>query len=306
MNRAQFNKSIVPGLFALAKSSYSLKSSEAIWRKLAKVANSNRAYEEGAYFAGLGLPVVKPEGQEITYDDHVQGPTKRWNHRTYGLGTTITEELIEDSLYGEVPTSMQQQVKEIGDSFAELWEILVHDIFNNGTNTNNHTDGEGNAIFGTTHTRLRGGTWSNLLTPASDLSATALQTVIQEFTTQKNDSGKFQIIKPKIMLVHPNNAWKTWELLESNFDPESANNSINSIRKWGLQPMISPFYTDTDAFTLIAEPSDPNSGIRAYMRRKVTFAQDGDFDTGDMKFKGTARFSVEVNKANNMFHSAGA
>ena len=77
-------------------------------------------------------------------------------------------------------------------------------------------------------------------------------------------------------------------------------------KKWDLNPMISPWYTDTDAFTLIAEPPHADGGIIAFMRRDVTFAQDGDFETGDFKFKGTARFSVEVNKANNLFHSAGA
>ena len=306
MNRSQFNKSLVPGLFALQINSYRQKAKEAIWKKLVNMRKSKRAYEEYAYFGGLGLPAVKPEGKAITYDDFVQGPTKRWNHKTFGLGTTITEEEIEDNLYSDVPTSMAAQVSEIGNSFAELWEILVHDIFNNGTGTTTHTDAEGNAIFGTAHTNLRGGTWTNLLAPAADLSATTLQTAIQTFTTQKNDSGRFQIIKPKWILVHPNNSWKTFELLESGFDPESANNSINSIRKWGLKPIISPFYTDTDAFTLIADAPTAESGIIAYMRRAAKFQQDGDFETGDAKFKGTARFSVEIAKGNNLFHSAGA
>lgn len=306
MNRSQFNKAVVPGLFALTESRYKRKASEALWKKLVNTKSSNRAYEEAAYFGGLGLPAKKPEGQAISYDDFVQGPTKRWTHTTYGLATTITEEMIEDSLYSEVPTRMQEQVAELGDSFGELWEILVHDVFNSGTATTSHTAGDGLAVFSASHTALRGGTWSNLLSPAADLSATSLQTAIQTFTTQKDDTGKYQIIKPKYILVHPNNAWKTWELLESKYDPESANNSVNSIRKWGLTPIVSPYYTDTDAFTLIAEAPGMNGGICAFMRRKPKFANDGDFDTGDFKFKGTARFSVEVNKPNNLFHSAGA
>jgi hypothetical protein len=273
---------------------------------LCNVRNSTNAYEENAYFAGLGLPAKKPEGQPITYDDWVQGPTKRWTHTTYGLGTTITEEMIEDSRYGDVPTEMGSQTAEIGASFAELWEILVADMFNNGTATTNHTAGDGLALFSASHTSLRGGTWGNLLSPASDLSATALQTAIQSFTTTKDDTGKYQIVKPQYILVHPNNSWKTWELLESAYDPESSNNAVNSLRKWGLTPIISPFYTDTDAFTLISEPPNETAGIIVFMRRKPTFAQDGDFDTGDFKFKGTARQSVECNKPSNLYHSAGA
>jgi hypothetical protein len=306
MNRSTFNKAIVPGLFSLAIDAFERKNKEAIWKKIATVKTSNRAYEESAYYGGLGMPVIKSEGTEVTYDDFVQGPTKRWTHKTYGLATRVTEEMIEDSLYPDVPTEMGDMTAEIGSSFAELFEVLVHDIINNGTATTNHTAGDGLAIFSASHTSLRGGTWSNLLSPAADLSATSLQTAIDNFTTTKDDSGKYQIIKPKYLFVHPNNAWKAYELLESAYDPETANNSVNSIRKWGLQPIVSPYLTDTDAFTLMADAPNPNGGIIAFLRRKPTFAQDGDFETGDFKFKGTCRFSVEVNKPNNLYHSQGA
>lgn len=306
MNRAQFNKSVVPGLFALARSGYKLKSSEAIWKQLAEMKSSNRAYEESAYFAGLGLPAVKAEGTAVTYDDFVQGPTKRWTPVTYGLAIKITEEQIEDCLYEEVPTEMAQMSKELGLTFAELKEILVHDVINNGTSTTYHTAGDGLAIFSASHTALRGGTWSNLLSTGADLSATSLQTCIDNFTTTKDDTGKYQIIKPRKLLVHPNNAWKAYELLESGYDPESANNAINSIKKWGLQPLVSPYLTDTDAFTLIADAPTNVSGIIAIERRKFKAAQDGDFETGDLKIKATMRFCVECNRPDNLYHSAGA
>lgn len=306
MNRTQFNKAVVPGLFSFAVDAFERKASQAFWKKLTKVKSSKRAYEESAYFGGLGLPAVKPEGQPVSYDDFVQGFTKRWTHKTYGLATRITEEMIEDTLYGDIPTKMKSQTAEIGASFAELWEILTHDIINNGTNTTNHTAGDGLAVFSTSHVSLRGGTWTNLLSPAADLSATALQSCIDTFMLQKDDSGKFQIIKPKWILVHPNNLWKTKELLNSAYDPESANNSVNVIQDFNLKPLASPYLTDTDAFTLVADPPNEDGGIITYMRREVTFAEDGDFETGDFKFKGTARHSIEVNKPNNLFHSQGA
>jgi len=308
MNRSQFNKAVVPGLFAFAVDSYRRKESESIGKKLCggKYRSSNRAYEDAAYFGGLGFPLAKPEGKEISYDDFVQGPTKRWSHVTYGLGTRITEEMIEDTLYGQIPTTMSSQSAELGASFGELLELLTHDMINNGTNTTNHTAGDGLALFSGSHTNLRGGTWSNLLSPAADLSATSLQACIDNFTTTKDDSGKYQIIKPKLIFVHPNNAWKAYELLESGYDPESANNSINSIRKWGLQPVVSPYLTGTTAFTLYANPANADGGIIAFMRRKLKVAQDSDFETGDLKFKATMRFSIECNKPNNLYHSAGA
>lgn len=308
MNRSQFNKAVVPGLFSFSLESYRHKEEESVWKKIVggKARSSDRMYEDTAYFGGLGFPVVKPEGKEITYDDVVQGPQKRWVHITYGLGMRITEEMIEDTLYGDIPTTMESQSKELGISFGELLEVLVHDIINNGTSTTNHTAGDGLAIFSASHTSLRGGTWSNLMNPAADLSATSLQTAIDNFTTTKDDSGRYQIIKPKLLFVHPNNAWKAYELLESGYDPESPNNSINSIRKWGLQPIVSPYLTGRTAFTLYSEPPHSDGGVIAFMRRKFNVKQDSDFETGDLKIKATMRFSVECNKPNNFYHSSGA
>ena len=306
MNRSTFNKSVVPGLFVFASEAYQPKSSEQLWKRLAKVKNSKRAFEEGAYYAGLGLIPFKPEGQAIDYDDMVQGPTQRWSHRTYGLGVKITEELIEDSLYPEVPTEMEAIMRELGASANETLEVLTHDIINSGTGTATHTDGLDLAIFATGKTRLRGGTWDNLLSPASDLSATSLQASLDTFENTRDDTGKIQIIRAKEIWVNQANAWKAKELINSAYDPESANNSINTIKERNLQLVVSPFLTDTDAFTLVADPPHASGGIIAYLRRKVTFAQDGDFETGDAKFKTTFRFSVEVNKPSNLFHSAGA
>ena len=306
MNRATFNKVVVPGLFSFASEGYKLKSSEQLWKQIAKVKSSKRAYEESAYFAGVGLLSVKPEGQAIDYDDMVEGPTKRWNHRTFGLGITITEELIEDSLYDELPTEMSSISTELTESATETLEVLTHDIINSGTGTTTHTDGLGLAIFATGKARLKGGTWDNLLSPASDLSATSLQASLDTFENTRDDTGKIQMIRAKKIWVNQANAWKAKELLNSAYDPESANNSINTLKERNLQLVVSPFLTDTDAFTLVADPPHANGGIIAYLRRKITLAQDGDFESGDAKFKLTLRFSVETNKPNNLFHSAGA
>jgi hypothetical protein len=268
--------------------------------------SSKRAYEESAYFGALGLIPSKEEGAPIAYDEFVQGPTKRWTHKTYGLGVRITEELIEDSLYPEVPTQMKQFSEELGSSARETLEILGFDIINNGTATATHTDGLGNAIFSTGKVRLRGGTWNNLLAPASDLSATSLQAALDEFENTRDDSGKIQMIRAKKILVNPANAWKAKELLNSGYDPESANNSINALKERNLQLIVTPYLTDTDAFTLWADPPSSNGGIIAYMRRDVDFAQDGDFETGDALFKVTFRYSIECNKPNNIYFSAGA
>ena len=306
MNRATFNKAVVPGLLDFAVAGYQLKNKEQEWRKMVSVRSSKRAYEEIAYFAALGLIPKKPEGTAITYDDFVQGPTKRWTHVTYGLGCTITEEMIEDALYPDIPTRMESITRELGSSARETLNIIVFNMYNNLTSTTYHTGADALALASGSHTQLRGGTWSNLLSPAADLSASSLQTAIDNFETQKDDTGKRQILKAAKILVHPNNAWKAKELLNSGYDPESANNAVNTLKERNLQLMVTPYYTDTDGFTLIADPPNNSVGPIAFLRRNVNFAKDGDFETGDAKFKTTFRFSIETGSARNLYHSAGA
>lgn len=306
MNRSTFNKAVVPGLFAFMINGYKKASAASQWKQICSLRTSKRAYEEAAYAAGLGLFIHKPEGTPIAYDDMAQGPTKRWVHKTYALGAKITEELIDDSLYPEIPTDMKSLTGELGRSADETFEILVWDMLNNGTATTNHTAADGLALFSGSHTYIDGSTWSNLLSPAADLSATALQTAIDNFELIKDEVGRYQVLKANRIIVHPNNAWKAKELLNSAYDPESSNNAINTLKERNLRLIVSPYYTDTDAFTLMAEPANEISGIIAFNRRKLTYAQDGDFETGDAKFKGSFRFSVECAKPDNLYHSGGA
>jgi len=310
MNRTQFNKVVVPGLFSFMVDSYKPRAADEEWRSIVEsagaVKTSKRAYEEAAYYAGFGMVAGKGEGEAITYDELVQGPTKRWTHRTFGLGCRITEELIEDSLYPDLPTEMESFTRELGVAARETLNVLTFDVFNSGTGTTTHTGGDALAIFSGAHTQLRGGTWSNLLSPAADLSATTLQTALDNFENQKDDTGKWARNRAQWILVNPSNAWKAKELLNSGYDPESANNAVNTLKERNLKLVSTPYYTDTDAFTLISEPAHSNAGLLAFLRRKVTFAKDGDFDTGDALFKVTFRFSVEINRASNLYHSAGA
>jgi phage major head subunit gpT-like protein len=258
---------------------------------------SRRAYEESAYYAGLGLLPEKPEGEAISYDDFIQGPTKRWVHRTYALGVRITEEMIEDCLYPDIPTEMSDMTKELGRSARETIEILVHDVYNGATKT----AGDGLAVFSNTHTKLGGGTWSNLLTPAADLSASSLRQAIQNFENTTDDRSKQQVLRPSILMVTPGDEWKARELLNSGYSPEDANNAINPLQSRNLQLLVNPYLTDEDAWYLIGEKNP----IITFMRRNVQFAKDGDFETGDAKFKTSFRISTEVNFPMGIYKSAG-
>lgn len=299
MNRGTFSRAVVPGLFSFMVDSFKERPEQ--WRTVTNVKSSRRTYEESVFYAGFGLVPEKPEGERITYDEQIQGPLKRWTHVTYGLGGIISEELIEDTLYPEVGR-MEGISRELGRSARETLEVLTFDIWNNGTVTTNHTAGDSLAVFSNVHKRLGGGTWSNLLTPAADLSATSLQNAIDVLEDTTDGRNKQQLIKAVKLLVPTGLAWKAKELLNSGFDPESSNNAINAVKERNLQLIVSPYLTDTDAWGLIADQNP----LIAFLRRKVTFAKDSEFDTGDMKNKVTFRFSIEVNNPLGLFWSAGA
>lgn len=296
MNRSQFSKSVVPGLFSFMSSSF--KERQPFYSKVSTIKTSRRAYEESAYYAGLGLLPEKPEGEAIAYDDFIQGPTKRWVHVTRALGVRITEEMIEDSLYPDIPTEMSDMTKELGRSARETIEILVHDAYNGTTKT----AGDAVAIFSNSHTKLGGGTWSNLLTPAADLAAASLRQAIQNFENTTDDRSKQQVLRPQTLMVAPAGEWKARELLNSGYDPESANNAVNPLQSRNLTLLVNPYLTDDDAWFLIGEKNP----LITFMRRKVKFAKDGDFETGDAKFKTSFRLSTEVNYPMGLYKSAGA
>jgi phage major head subunit gpT-like protein len=249
------------------------------------------------FFAGFGYVPEKPEGTPITYDSMIQGPTQRWSHKTYGLGARISEECIDDDLY----SIMEDTSKELGRAGRETLEVLVADIWNNGTATTYHTAGDTLAVFSNSHIALGGGTWSNLMTPGADLSASSLQSAIDNLENTNDGRGKKQLIKATTLVVPTGLAWKAKELLNSGYDPESPNNAINAIKERNLKLIVSPYLTDADGFGLIADQNP----LVAFERRKVTFAKDGDFNTGDFLMKVTFRFSVEVNNPLGLYWSAG-
>jgi len=300
MNRATFSKSVVPGLFAFMNAA--LKQRPKLYDQITKVKSSKKAYEESAYYGGLGLFPQKPEGETISYDEFIQGPTKRWVNQTYGLGIRLTEELIEDSLYPDVPTEMGDMSKELGRVAQATQEVIVHDLFNSGTVTTTHTAGDGLAVFSKVHKSLNGGTWSNQSASNTALSATSLRQAILDVETTNDDRGLQQMQAPKILLVPPALEMVARELLNSSYDPESAENAINPLQSRGLQLLVDYYLTSATAWYLICDQNP----IINFMRRPVKFASDGDFETGDAKFKGSFRMSVEVNKPIGLYMNVGA
>ena len=205
--RGRFSSVIVPGLFAVMTEEY--KRYPEVWREIVNVRSSNQTYEECTYLGGLPLVPKKGEGDPVTFQARLQGPTKRWTHDTYALGMRITEECIEDDLYNV----MQDGSRELGVSARETRHVNVAEIFNTGFVTTYHTAGDGLAIFSASHTRLDGGTWSNVAT-ASAMSFSTLQNAILAFECQTDERGKKIMQTPMTLLVPKALEYKALELLQ--------------------------------------------------------------------------------------------
>lgn len=289
--RSRFSKSVVPGLFALMAASY--KEFPETWRSIVATKRSKRAYEESAYYSGYGAVPAIGEGEPITYDTRIQGDTKRWTHSEFAMGGRITQVAIEDDLYGV----FNSVAKELGKAARETRHVRVADIFNSGFGTTSHTTGGGLAVFTTNHVKLGGGTWANEPSAATALGYGTLQDAIEAFENQTDDRGKKINQTPMTLLVPPELEWKAIELLKSIGTPESAENAPNAVRlaRPRLRMVVWPYLTSATAWFLIGDNARNDTGLIHFERIGVTFGREGDFDTGDAKFKVRWRDSVEVN-----------
>lgn len=296
--RSRFNHVITPGLFMIAVSNF--KRYAEPWRTLFTVKKSKQAYEEIGYMSGLGALVEKPEGTGVTYDARIQGPTKKWVHKTWALGVRITAEMIADDLYNV----MEGISAELGKSAAETTSIIAFDILN----STSKTAADGNTVFNDSHTRLDGSNYDNLCTAAS-ISLDSLETDIAQFEALKDHRGKIINRKGSCRVVVANSAleWDLAKLFHSIDNPETANRAINEFRKARpkLDYYTTPYITDTNARYYIGE-KDPARGPIYFTREPAVFAREGDFDTGDALFKVSLRNSIEVADPMNIFKNAGA
>jgi len=296
--RSNFVQNYVPGLFACATEAY--KTYGEIWRSIVAVKKSDKQYEESTYKSGFGAAVEKAEGTSITFDRRVQGHTKRWTHKTFGLGNRITEEAIEDDLYGDMADSM----KQLGLSLAEKKQLNIASHFNNGFVATTHSVGDALALFSAVHIRLDGSTYSNLGT-AADLSHGSLWTAIEAFEALRDHRGKHVNRRPRALLITPSNEKKAEELFKSEKYPYSAENRINSLSLRPMEIIVWPFLTDDNAWFLLGE-KDEMFGLIHFIRKATTFAKDSDFFTGDALFKGVFRDSTECNSGMSIRGNAGS
>jgi len=294
--RARFVDEYVPGLFAVAIDTYTKNRAVSMWDQLVTVKTSMKKKEENTERSGLDTPVLKPEGQKISYDTQISGAKQSWVHDVYALGVRITEEAVEDNLY-ELKGGSEGDLKEIfhdlGQAMSNNIEVLIARFLNSGTATTYHTERDGStALYSDTHTLLGGDTFDNKSVNA-DLTYSAFWTVLVAAENQYNHRGHRVKKKVEKLWFPPQLERKALEILKSTDRPDTANRAVSAYAKSGrsIRSMNWNQLTDTDAWHMQLE----GDGIIFFWRRKTRFAREGDFQTGDIMVKSDQRFSAEIN-----------
>ena len=282
MTRAMFQSLLEEGLRKVFFSS--LKEKDMVYPKIFEVTDSKKRKESDQSIAGIGMLLEKLEGEPTVYDDMVEGYSVEYIHKTYSKGIRITQEMIEDELYGQ----MNKRSAALARSANYRLEYDHASLFNNANNTTVFTGGDTKALLATDHPLFAaaGVTVSN--TASTDLSLAALETAELYFNTMVDDRNMLIPMRPKTLVIPPQLKFDAWELLQSGGKPGTADNDRNWFGgKYDI--VVWDFLTDSDSWFLL---SDKSYGAPiSFKRTPISYKRDGDFDTDDLKMKCRTRYS---------------
>ena len=301
ISRAQLVKELEPGLnalFGLEYKRYDNQSSEIYVSE-----NSDRAFEEEVMLSGFGNAQVKGEGQGVSFDDAQETFTARYTHETIALAFAITEEAIEDNLYDRISS---RYTKALARSMANAKQVkAVEPLINGLPTTDSFDSGDGVSLFNTTHTTLNG-SFQNTLTTQADLNETSLEQALIDISGMTDERGLKVAAKGVKMIVPPENQFNAERLMKSQGRVGTADNDINAINSLGMIPQgyrVNNYLTDTDAWYII---TDVPNGMKHFVRAALKTAMEGDFDTGNVRFKARERYSFGVSDPRGIFGVEGA
>jgi len=300
MNRAQFAKMLEPGLNTLFGLEYDQYPPE--WQAVFDTNTSQKAFEEDVLLEGFGNAPVKAEGAAISYDAASQQWTARYQHETIALAFSITEEAEEDGLYGSIAA---RYTKALARSMASTKEIKAANVLNNAFSGSGITGGDGKTLCATDHP-TRSGNQSNTLATAADLSETSLEQMLIQIADMKDDRG-LRIAAQGTMLVIPTAySFVAERLLESQLRTGTADNDINAIRAGGYLPQgyhVMRRLSDSDSFFIMTDVPD---GLKHFQRSPLKKGMEGDFETGNVRYKVRERYSFGFTDWRGIFGSEGA
>ena len=285
ISRSQLVKELEPGLNALFGLEYSRYENQ--HAEIYTTETSDRAFEEEVMLSGFASAPTKQEGAGVVFDQAGETFTARYNHETIALAFSITEEAIEDNLYDRLAA---RYTRALARSMANTKQVKAANVLNNAQNTA-FTGGDGKTLINNAHPLATGGTFSNVLATAADLNETSLEQSLIDIQAFVDERG-LKIATQGVKMIIPKELQFTAErLMKSPQRTGTADNDINAIASMGMVPQgyrVNNFLTDTDAFFLM---TDVPNGMKMFVRSPIKTAMEGDFDTGNVRFKARERYS---------------
>ena len=300
ISRAQLLKELLPGLNALFGLEYARYGEE--HKEIYETETSERSFEEETKLSGFSAAPVKPEGQAIAYDNAQEAWTARYNHETIALGFSITEEAIEDNLYDSLSA---RYTKSLARAMSYTKQVKAAAVLNNGFSSA-VTYGDGQSLFSTAHPLVSGGVNSNRPSTGSDLNETSLENAVIQIAAWTDERGLLIAAKPRKLVIPPALMFVATRLLETELRVGTNNNDINAIKNNGAIPegyTVNHFLTDTNAWFLT---TDVPNGLKHFVRTPLQNSMDGDFDTGNVRYKARERYSFGVSAPLGIFGSPGS
>ena len=285
ISRAQLLKELLPGLNALFGLEYSRYGEE--HKELYETEKSERSFEEETKLSGFSAAPVKNEGSAIAYDNAQEAFTARYNHETIALGFSITEEAIEDNLYDSLSA---RYTKALARAMAYTKQVKAASVINNGF-SNAYLGGDGVSLFNTAHPLVSGGTNSNRPSTGADLNETSLENAVIQIAAWTDERGLLIAAKPRKLIIPPALMFVATRLLETSLRVGTTDNDINALKNNGAIPegyTVNHFLTDTNGWYLT---TDVPNGLKHFERSPLTNSMDGDFDTGNVRYKARERYS---------------
>ena len=300
INRAQLVKELVPGLNALFGLEYSSYADE--HTMIFDTESSDRAYEEEVMLSGFGEAAVKGEGSAVKYDTAQETWTARYVHNTVALAFSLTEEAMEDNLYD---TLSARYTRALARSMQQTKQIKAANVLNNGFSTT-YPGGDGKPLMTTDHGTLTAGDLKNELSTAADLNETSMEQALIDIAGFKDERGLKVNAQAQRLIVPPALQFIADRLLNTPGRVSTADNDINAIRNMNMIPdgyAVNHYLTDTDAWFL---KTDVPNGMKHFVRTAVSTNMEGDFETGNVRYKARERYSFGWSDWRGIFGSPGA
>lgn len=299
ISRAQLLKELLPGLNALFGLEYKRYAEE--HKEIYETETSERSFEEEVKLSGFQAAPVKNEGQAIAYDNGQEAWTARYTHETIAYGFAITEEAREDNLYDSLSA---RYTKALARSMAYTKQVKAAFPLNNGFTSYN--SGDGVPLFSTQHPLVSGGYNSNRPATAADLNETSLEAAVIQIAAWTDERGLLIAARPRKLIIPPANMFVATRLLETELRVGTTDNDINAIKSNGSIPegyTVNHFLTDPNAWFLT---TDVPNGMKHFVRSPLATSMDGDFDTGNARYKARERYSFGVSDPLGIFGSPGS